>query len=179
MFSSTVFSCAAYPLTVSTRLGIRSARRESWTSMPPSASWALTSAERSRLNPTIPKPAIARTMTPTMMVGSMRGGPSPVVCTSWRSPRAPATAAAPPPTGEAAAPAAAVRLRRLVRRDGARDGRREVADHRVHVVTGAGAAVVATEVRRHRRLGPGLGAVLLGPLVGTTERDRPRDVGGV
>ena len=69
--SRTPFSWAAYPLTVSTRFGIRSARRVSCTSMPPSASCAPTSVARSLLKPTTTNPTRATTTTMTMMIQIM------------------------------------------------------------------------------------------------------------
>ncbi len=76
-WSSVVFSCAAYPLTVSTRFGTRSVRRLSWTSMSDQASPERWRSPMSRLYVVTAykttAAATARKITPPRVIASSRG----------------------------------------------------------------------------------------------------------
>src|SRR4051794_11447578 len=94
------------------------------------------------------------------------------------SPRPAAAAAATAASGEAAAPAAARRrgLGGVVGGDRAVNGVVEAVDHGADERAGVRAGVGAREVVRYRRLLADLDAVLLGPLLGAVEGNRPGDV---
>src|SRR4051812_33118518 len=105
---------------------------------------------RSLLKPTIAKPTRATRTTITMMAMVIRLSLSRKSVLRWvdrdqyaGSPRAASASAAAPAAGEAATPAAAGRraLGGVVGGDGRVDGAAEVADHRVHVVSGVRARI--------------------------------------